>query len=60
MYDCGAGSSGITPVPNFTEIHPVVIEFNCADRRTQTDLHAFISFSLCKERITELNYNEQA
>jgi hypothetical protein len=43
--------NGITLMPNFIQICPAVLELNHADRQTWPAQYAFISCTLCKERI---------
>jgi hypothetical protein len=35
-YDFGVVPNGIMPIPNFIQIRPAVLEFNHANRRTDT------------------------
>jgi hypothetical protein len=42
--------SGITSIPNFMQIHPVVFELNCVDRQIDMlALYVFILCTLCEE-----------
>jgi hypothetical protein len=47
--------NNIMQTPNFTKIHPAVLEFKHADIQSRPDIRAFISYTSRKESVKSVS-----